>query len=268
MNSSGVIVVLPPEREANEEAERPGKRPRLADVSSNTETGMDSSITQSTKVAPIAEETWTCSACTLTNSVDTIRCLACEGIRWVLPADATPTAKAAQRPIAAMVLRAARRGVDAKAAAVTEENVRTVEEWAALPPAPDGHLQHWSAKDDEVDMFSSGPAVDAAEAICTGEGGGDAATMDIFAAGPLVDDAAAPEALRPRWGVDGGSLFAGTPSSGRQPHIVDEAMLFEDAVGRLAMLGFDRTKCHLALEAAGRDEGLAQDFLAREARPC
>lgn len=260
--------MLPPERAeerplgaAGDTLAQEAKRPRLADVSAGE------------KLAKKQAEGWACPACTLLNSADTIFCLACEGVRWVLPDGAVPPE--AKRQVSAMVLRAARRGAPEahEAAPAAPQRVRTVDEWAALPPAPDGHLQRTSAKDDDVDIF--GMAQEEADEASDGEGGGEralegGACTALEAGSPLEAGAAAQHprregTQRPRWGIGEGPLFAGTQASGGGVCGLDEATLFELAVDRLVMLGFDRTKCHLALEAAGRDEGLAQEFLVREA---
>lgn len=269
-NSSGVVVVVPPGRAevgAPTTSGRdgpPGKRPRLAEpvVAVAAATGATPrTTTPASGECGRATDGWACPACTLLNKADSLRCLACEGVRWILPAGATTAAEPAQRPVASMVLRAARRAAgQAQAAekAPEPQTVRSVEEWAALPPAPDGHLQRVRAKDEDLDIFGATGGDE--EAV--GQPAEDSVGLQGQEGGKWPVDASMP---RPRWGTGGGPLFAGGHVLGQEAVLVDETVLFEDAVGRLAELGFDPTKCHLALEAAGWDEGLARAFLIREA---
>mmetsp|Transcript_155581 Transcript_155581/g.497449 ORF Transcript_155581/g.497449 Transcript_155581/m.497449 type:complete len:267 (-) Transcript_155581:72-872(-) len=175
-------------------------------------------------------------------------------------------------------------GVGVASGAPTQQNLRPVEEWASLPPAPDGHLPRRSAKDDDLDMFgelpSQGqadvPEPSAAEQGAAGastsgvEGAAPAVAAPMTAAGPAGEDEG--ERPRPRWGPGAGPLFSNVICSGvvgdagavPAPEL-EEVELFEDAKCRLASMGFDLTKCHLALEAAGGDEAMARAFLIREA---
>lgn len=77
--------------------------------------------------------------------------------------------------------------------------------------------------------------------------------------------AQAAEPDRPRWGSGSGPLFPSLRAPACAEPQERNDVEFSDAVVRLALLGFDPTKCHLALEAANGDENLARAFLVREA---
>eukprot|EP00927_Polykrikos_kofoidii_P050874 TRINITY_DN44724_c0_g1_i1.p1 TRINITY_DN44724_c0_g1~~TRINITY_DN44724_c0_g1_i1.p1 ORF type:complete len:308 (-),score=71.10 TRINITY_DN44724_c0_g1_i1:195-1118(-) len=266
-NTSGVVVVLPPDR-ANADGDEPAsKRRRVAHA--DVEVGAGS-----------LGEGWSCPACTFVNPADSQLCTACGGVRWVLPSGVAGACEG-RRPVAAAALRAARRFGFAREElddAAKSQIVRPVKEWAALPPAPDGHRQHKRAMDDDLDIFG-GPvtadeaeaevkveAVERSEAATARDGptGGDEDAQAAVSPPVTGDDGGA--SRRPVWGLCGGPLFSGIQIAAGDAHIafVDEAAEFEDAVARLALLGFDPTKCHLALEAAQGDETVARDFLVRE----
>lgn len=242
-NSSGVVVVLPPERSAG--------TPGTVAETRSAPCGGTGQHDGAKKRRLIEQEDWTCPACTLVNAADALHCLACESLRWVQPG----------RTVAAAALRAARRsGKEHEAGSpaslrVEESTRRSAEEWAALPPAPDGHTKRWRASDEDLDIFGGAPAADGSEEA-TGAGERAAALSE--------------DSPRPLWGHLGAPIFGGggvDTAAGLASCVANETFLFEDAVGRLAELGFDPTTCHLALEAAGGDEGLARAFLVRGAGP-
>lgn len=113
-------------------------------------------------------------------------------------------------------------------------------EWVPLPPAPEGPALQRQATDGEIDIFADLAAAAEEQA-------------------KAAEESAQPQDL-PEWRTLGSPLFSDLKQDSR----LSESDLFDDAVGRLAMLGFDPTKCHIALEAAGGDENLARDFLSRE----
>jgi len=249
-NSSGVRVVLPqgpevPAAAAALVACTPARPTASAAPVRVSPAGLDDPPLKRPRIETGAQQArWTCSACTLVNPADAVRCLACEGLRQ-------------DRPVAAAALAAGRRrsapGSSDTAESSKESSTRAVEEWASLPPAPEGHIRHWRASDEDLDIFG---------------GGGQSEDGTEPAARPDSDptaDSGGECNLRPVWGTAGAPLFEGLSAAGLDGGVVDEALLFEDAVGRLAALGFDPTKCNLALEAAGGDENLARAFLTREA---
>mmetsp|Transcript_50959 Transcript_50959/g.95355 ORF Transcript_50959/g.95355 Transcript_50959/m.95355 type:complete len:306 (-) Transcript_50959:26-943(-) len=261
-NTSGVVVVLP--REPSPEA----KKHRLDDQ-------------------------WACPACTLLNSEAADACAACGSQRWV-----------SKRPRTAAALRAARRetveeepkAVSAGLGGVGKEEhgiwggLGPDREFLPLPPAPEGRVVHRSAKDTEVDIFAdmfeqaedqsqepeeaseqkppekpleevvAGKPAMKQEERCEEEPAPDASGETHDLPGPEL--IAPPSGKRPIWRIEGAPLFAA--DSALELLGLSEEAMFEDAVGRLALSGFEITKCYLALEAAGGDESLARQFLLRK----
>eukprot|EP00929_Paragymnodinium_shiwhaense_P106314 TRINITY_DN71601_c0_g1_i1.p1 TRINITY_DN71601_c0_g1~~TRINITY_DN71601_c0_g1_i1.p1 ORF type:complete len:350 (-),score=79.95 TRINITY_DN71601_c0_g1_i1:28-1077(-) len=289
--TSGVVVVLPPPQATEEAAaissfcardETARKRAKLGALGGEGAVNAEQS-------AAWDEQRWSCPVCTLLNSPDDGRCDACGSLRWVLPHGAS--GDYARRVVAAAALRAARRPNEKPE--VDAGRRRDVDEWATLPPAPEGHLDHCHAEDRELDMFAeltekqdaSVPEAarqqenvreEAAPVSIVGkshvsEGPHDGLVdQDIFAETPGVSSLARAqensEPERPAWGTGGVPLFGSTAAAAAGScSDVHSDVGWEDAVARLTLLGFDPTKCHLALEAAGGDEHTAKDFLMREA---
>jgi len=261
-NSSGVIVVLPPTRSSVLESS----------MTPRTRHPCGSSLTAELKEEPLAKrsrveepstqtpnpktsqrdrESWACPACTLINEPNATICTLCGGVRWITPAGPTEVAIPAQS-LTAAALRVARNNSKGTAQSTPEIGVRRElgpdGHWSTLPPAPEGHLQHSTATDGDLDIFTD-----------TCQAGVDSVTPGG------VDDSQSEnppgsEVTRPSWGLAGAPLFAGVGS--RLQELLGGAdVAFEDAVERLSALGFDPTKCHLALEAANGDENLAKAFL-------
>jgi len=224
-NTTGVVVVLPPDADTRTPA---AKRPR-------------------------EDDSWNCGACTLLNSGSALRCRACGSARWILPPGVEPSALDADMDSLANPSSRSRRRVSSQqdpGGDQPQSSPREVSEWATLPPAPDGHVSHVSAKDTDTDIFS----VDATN-------GTDEVPSDVTSFEP------GSPSVRPVWGGLGGPLFSATEVSseiGLAGQAADD-IHFEDALARLQLMGFDHTKCHLALEAAGGNEELAREFLIREA---
>ncbi|CAE8625933.1 unnamed protein product [Polarella glacialis] len=262
-NSSGVVVVLP------RDPEPPG--PGASAIRQSAAVVGATGQKRNQEAPP---EPWACSACTLLNEPSAERCAACESMRWVIN----------KRPMTAAALRAARKGAERNPAA--EPVTGTVEDqygiWGGLgpdreflniPTPREGRVVYRSAADGEVDIFAELAAASTASEPEQQGAVEEAAGSHTPAAEPAPEPAAAGEATegsvmsaRPAWRTEGAPLFA-PPSDATLELLsmgVDEAALFEDAVGRLALLGFDPTKCHLALESAGGDESLAREFLIRE----
>lgn len=253
-NSSGVVVVLPPPCRGGATVPSPSRsssgpaRAQSEDAAAGGGSVDPETLPASGRQDRAAE--WSCPACTLLNPSEALRCLACEGVRWVLPEGSEGHER---RAVAALAVRAARRAQCPDAHAESQ-NVRPVEDWAALPPAPDGHIPRRSAKDDELDIFGGAASPEA--------------PPEAEAATPAPE---MPEAKRPRWGAGAGPLFAplgsraGLAADATAAAAAEEVEMFQDAVARLASLGFDPTKCHLALEAACGDEAMARAFLVQNA---
>ena len=179
-----------------------------------------------------------------------------------------------KRPKAAAAHRAARRDVSSTKGLTSEEHgiwggLGPDREFLPLPPAPEGRVVYRSAKDTEVDIFAElceGSVTATSEAPKSGEDEEPVSkptqptpTEPL----PEPEDSELPAVTvpRPTWRVKGAPLFSGDPPLGFEDLGLSEAAVFEDAVGRLALSGFEITKCHLALEAAGGDENLARQFL-------
>lgn len=236
----GVVVVVPPERKQKREA----------------------------------DSQWACPACTLLNDEGEDRCRACGGQRWLT-----------KKPKTAAALRAARRDLSKsgslglKASSLAEEHgiwggLGPDREFLPLPPAPEGRSVHRSAKDTDVDIFaelleeasekpkseeketSKEPEPQKREEEASKKEEEEEEKED-----PFLGPSKSSEQVLPAWRVQGAPLFTGDPAPESLPLGLSEADAFEDAVGRLALSGFEVTKCHLALEAAGGDENLARQFL-------
>merc|ERR1712194_538777 len=109
-----------------------------------------------------------------------------------------------QRAISAAAIRASRRKVGSDDAVsksdATETNTREVEEWAHLPPAPNGHIRQACANDSDLDIFGGAAAMDgdtAPEAVLNDDSVGAHAMVDA-------------DTKRPSWGTAGMPLFEGT----------------------------------------------------------
>eukprot|EP00933_Yihiella_yeosuensis_P051299 TRINITY_DN49195_c0_g1_i1.p1 TRINITY_DN49195_c0_g1~~TRINITY_DN49195_c0_g1_i1.p1 ORF type:complete len:336 (+),score=95.10 TRINITY_DN49195_c0_g1_i1:55-1062(+) len=278
-NSSGVVVVLPRESEAD------GVKPS-ASPHQQTQSGKK-------REREAEKEGWTCSACTLDNEPGAIRCAACEGLRWVDPTAHRATTAAAirasrQRPRLAERHHAATTsgGPDAKSHGIWG-GLGPDREFLPLPPAPEGsHSSFLSAKDDSLDMFgeavkamaaedSSAPTAESekveAETAAKIAEAFEAIEKPEGAAGPFLpqakEDAAGdgtPLPSRPTWREKGSSLFEVQGSVPLDLLGIDAESMFQDAVSRLALMGFDPMKCHLALEAADGDENVAREILMRQ----
>lgn len=204
------------------------------------------------------DDSWPCPACTLLNAADKSRCEACGGMRWSLPG----------KSVAAAAFRAARLGkstiqtdglAQVAAAPGIRRDVGPDGSWCALPPAPEGHVQQARAADTELDMFTDIAAESVENA---GAGQTPLFSEEVCLTG---SPAQAAEPDRPRWGSGSGPLFPSLRAPACAEPQERNDVEFSDAVVRLALLGFDPTKCHLALEAANGDENLARAFLVREA---
>merc|ERR1711924_348258 len=109
-------------------------------------------------------------------------------------------------------------------------------------------MEKWQATDDDLDIFGGncGEQTETSKEASASE--------EVQGGGSSSHTA---EAERPQWGAQPSLLF---PSLGKPGLTLDTAKCserdaeFTDAVVRLASLGFDPTKCHLALEAANGDE--------------
>lgn len=238
----GVVVVVPPERKQKREA----------------------------------DSQWACPACTLLNDEGEDRCRACGGQRWLT-----------KKPKTAAALRAARRDLSKsgslglKASSLAEEHgiwggLGPDREFLPLPPAPEGRSVHRSAKDTDVDIFaelleeaSEKPKSEEKETSKEPEpqkreeeaSKKEEEEEEEEKEDPFLGPSKSSEQVLPAWRVQGAPLFTGDPAPESLPLGLSEADAFEDAVGRLALSGFEVTKCHLALEAAGGDENLARQFL-------
>ena len=182
------------------------------------------------------DESWACAACTLLNPAAATACGACRSERWV----------SVEKPMTAAALRAKRGKVTA---AVSEEHgiwggLGPDREFLPLPPPPEGRVTYRSATDSEVDIFADLKGEDKASEPA------EKASEEVSAAAPKAEGADA----RPVW--RSGPLFE-TPNN--------STLHLEDAILRLASLGFEEAQCLLALEAAGGDELLARDFLLQTA---
>ncbi|CAK0898512.1 unnamed protein product [Prorocentrum cordatum] len=246
-NSSGVRVVLSPNS-----AEGQGAEATVTAQPGSSATGSPQCAPKRPRAEAAEEECWACSACTLVNEPGAQQCAACGGRRWVLP-----SSRAAPRsvPAASAALRAARRR--AAAAPAVESHEVPVGEWAALPPAPEDGPAQASAHDRDLDIFS--------EAAGAPEPPDASGPLGAAAAGGAGGADRGGAELRPAWGTGGQPLFAGFSAAwgGADAPALDRDSPFDDAVGRLAVLGFDPTKCHLALQAANGNEELARDFLVQ-----
>jgi len=294
LNSSGVVVVLPSsERTAtSHEADIPGAvavtAPSSLVQASDSRQVIDNRLREPPKDTPTGG--WTCPACTLVNMADSFRCGACENLRpmIVLPADSSLMGRAGK-------LSHADDGTSrARAYSRRKTNITEVDEggglcslpwgglspdgsWSALPPAPEVRHERLRAKDEDTDIFAEMPA-----SPCGGDGEAVTNTESNNVVEPSLDNDRSllgapaltewsvlpeprmPATRPPLWGLHGGAIFPSLPEAGSDAivGVASDVLLFEDAVARLEALGFDRTKCHVALEAAGGDVGLARAFLS------
>lgn len=192
------------------------------------------------------DDTWACPACTLVNAASETQCGACGGERWIQ-----------KRPMTAAALRARR---EAKRVNTSDEHgiwggLGPDREFLPLPPAPEGRVIYRSAKDNDLDIFADQPVTEQNLPNLPEPGGGANSSENDPQTPQVVTDPVG----RPAWRVEGDPLFSSTDATLLG---IGESALFEDAVWRLAASGFEHTKCHLALEAAGGDEDLARTFLA------
>ena len=127
-------------------------------------------------------------------------------------------------------------------------------EFLPLPPAPEGRSVHRSAKDTDVDIFAE--LLEASEKPKSEENetskepepqkeekaSKKAEEEEKEEEHPLLGPSKSSEPVLPAWRVQGAPLFAGDPVPESLPLGLSESDAFEDAVGRLALSGFEVTK--------------------------
>ena len=253
VRNSGVVVVLPPDRKQ--------KRPE-------------------------GDDQWACPACTLLNDEAEDRCGACGSQRWLSKRPKTAAAvRAARRDLSSLSRNTQKDTSGGGTDGTLADSMRAEDhgiwgglgpdrEFLPLPPAPELRVVYRSAKDTEVDIFAElGESTDKTDAPPetaegeqpkklaggeVGEEGGEGTTGKNAKGGEGGGESAAlgpalpsnPSLSRPAWRIQGAPIFAGDPSLESLPCLelgLSEATVFEDAVGRLALSGFEVTK-RLVLE--------------------
>ena len=129
-------------------------------------------------------------------------------------------------------------------------------EFLPLPPAPEGRSVHRSAKDTDVDIFaelleeaSEKPKSEEKETSKEPEpqkreeeASKKEEEEEEEKEDPFLGPSKSSEQVLPAWRVQGAPLFTGDPAPESLPLGLSEADAFEDAVGRLALSGFEVTK--------------------------